>query len=124
MSPHSRPFVFLDPHGKRWPRLRRTVFVLGILLFLAVVWFVGAIAVKPDLRLPKNVRTAKGQLKALVRHAPAHAAQNPVKATWQKFFPASPEEKQRLAKQREQVHPRVPKTVMEIQLGFYENWDA
>ena len=30
----------------------------------------------------------------------------------------------RLAKQREQVHPRVPKTVMEVQLGFYENWDA
>src|SRR5207302_194103 len=74
--------------------------------------------------LPKNVRTAKGQLKALVRHAPAPAAQNPVKATWQKFFPASQAEKQRLAKQREQVHPRVPKTVMEVQLGFYENWDT
>lgn len=115
----SQPFVFLDPGGKRWPRLRIALLALGILFFAGLVWFVEALFVKPQLRLPARVRNIKGQLKALQKNAVS-----PAKAdSWQKYFPASQASRERLAKLRAQLHPR-PKKPAEIRLGFYVNWDA
>ena len=34
------PFVFLDPGGKRWPRLRLTLLIFGVIGFLGTVLFV------------------------------------------------------------------------------------
>ncbi len=113
----SRPFIFLDPHGKRWPRFRRVLFLLGLILFAAVIWFAGALFVKPDLRLPAKVRKIKGQLRVAMQQKAAQAPAAP-KASWRKYFPAAtplPE------------HPKPPARARknaEIHLGFYSNWDA
>lgn len=37
------PFVFSDPSGKRWPRLRLILLIGGVLFFVALVLFVQAL---------------------------------------------------------------------------------
>ena len=112
----SSPFVFLDPSGKRWPRLRITLLLAGVALFLAVVWFIEALFVRPELRLPPSVRKLKGQLKALQQQA---AAPNPAKiAPWQKFYPKSQAAVEHITKLREQLHENPQKKFTEIRLGF------
>ncbi len=117
------PFVFMDPKGRRWPRVRRVVFGVGIIIFLSVVWFIQALFVRPELRLPASVRKAKGQLKALQ----AQASQMPAAPvpSWQKFFPKSQAAQERLAKLRAQAGAGAPvRKFKEIRLGFYNGWDA
>ncbi|MEI8341821.1 MAG: glycosyl hydrolase family 18 protein, partial [Verrucomicrobiota bacterium] len=112
------PFVFLDPSGKRWPRLRMTLLLLGVAIFLSVVWFIQALFVRPELRLPSSVRKLKGQLKALQQQQNAQP-QNPAKlAPWQKFYPKSQAAVERIAKLREQLHENPQKKISEIRLGF------
>jgi hypothetical protein len=41
------PFVFSDPAGKRWPRLRFIFFITGVLFFLATVVFVKPCSWRP-----------------------------------------------------------------------------
>ena len=41
------PFVFSDPAGKRWPRLRLILFIVSVLFFLATVVFVQTLFVAP-----------------------------------------------------------------------------
>src|SRR5438132_1039945 len=79
------PFVFSDPAGKRWPRLRLALLILGVLAFytngdpysyasleehaslithlcpewITVVNGLGDISIDPDIRLPKFC-TSKG----------------------------------------------------------------
>lgn len=64
-SSEKTPFVFLDPRGRRWPRLRRVVIFGGALVFIAIVLFVQTLFLRPELALPRSVRHLKGQLKAL-----------------------------------------------------------
>ncbi|HXX42927.1 MAG TPA: hypothetical protein VEI58_11765, partial [Chthoniobacterales bacterium] len=59
------PFVFSDPAGKRWPRLRLTLLILGVLAFLGTVLFVQTLFVAPQMRVPFSLRQLKGQLKSL-----------------------------------------------------------
>ncbi len=66
-KPHA--FVFLDPGGKRWPRLRIALLLFGILLFAGFVWFVQSLFVKPQLQLPASVQTIKGKLTALQKNS-------------------------------------------------------
>lgn len=40
VPPGVTPFVFSDPHGKRWPRLRLFLFITGVLVFFAIALFV------------------------------------------------------------------------------------
>jgi cellulose synthase/poly-beta-1,6-N-acetylglucosamine synthase-like glycosyltransferase/peptidoglycan/xylan/chitin deacetylase (PgdA/CDA1 family)/spore germination protein YaaH len=113
------PFVFLDPHGKRWPRLRRVLVLAGVLVFVALVLFVQALFVRPELRLPAKVRQLKGQLRALTQQA--IVAPNPKESK----FPPPPSlaEQERIAKLREQLRAK-PRKFSEIRAGFYESWDA
>lgn len=111
----SRRFVFLDPAGKRWPRLRRALFALGLLAFAGFVWFAHAIFVKPELRLPPSVRQLKGQLKALRDRQPASPAP---KADWRKY-PAPPA----APAKPHPAQPLRPDQIREIRLGFCSPWD-
>ena len=114
----SRAFVFLDPGGKRWPRLRIGLLLFGILLFAGFVWFVESLFVKPQLQLPPSVKDIKGKLKALQKNSiPAAQAES-----WQKYYPASQASRERLAKLRAQLQPH-QKKFSEIRMGFYVNWD-
>src|SRR5438045_6941878 len=85
-APHTvTPFVFSDPAGKRWPRLRLVLLIAGVVIFLQTVWFVQTLFVAPQLNLPCSLRQLKGQLKALQTVNPAAGQQAANLALWQKF---------------------------------------
>src|SRR5437773_12285309 len=71
-APHTvTPFVFSDPAGKRWPRLRLVLLITGVVIFLGTVLFVQTLFVAPQLNLPFSLRQLKGQLKSLQKVNPA-----------------------------------------------------
>jgi cellulose synthase/poly-beta-1,6-N-acetylglucosamine synthase-like glycosyltransferase/peptidoglycan/xylan/chitin deacetylase (PgdA/CDA1 family)/spore germination protein YaaH len=117
------PFVFSDPAGKRWPRLRLTLLIAGVLVFLGTVLFVQTLFVAPQLNLPFSLRQLKGQLKSLQKANPA--GQPPVNLTlWAKFAAA------RLAAKKPPgpapsppAHPRKKSQDNEVRLAFYTNGD-
>src|ERR1700732_1492574 len=77
------PFVFSDPAGKRWPRLRLVLVISSVLFFLGAVLFVQTLFVAPQMRVPFSLRQLKGQLKSLQKQ---NAAQVTVTfSLWQKF---------------------------------------
>jgi hypothetical protein len=47
---NNESFIFFDTHGKRWPRLKRIMFVAGGLLFVGIILFVPS-----QLTLPSSV---------------------------------------------------------------------
>jgi peptidoglycan-N-acetylglucosamine deacetylase len=122
--PHTvTPFVFSDPAGKRWPRLRLALLIAGILVFLGTVLFVQTLFVAPQLSLPFSLRQLKGQLKSLQKANPA--GQPPANlALWEKFAAA------RLAAKKPPgpapsppAHPRKKSQNNEVRLAFYTNGD-
>src|SRR5215471_13362751 len=78
------PFVFSDPSGKRWPRLRLILLIGGVLFFLGAVLFVQTLFVTPKMNVPFSLRQLKGQLRALQRQNPAGQV-SPASLLWQKF---------------------------------------
>src|SRR5213080_2457931 len=78
------PFVFSDPTGKRWPRLRLILLIGGVLFFLGTVVFVQTLFVAPQMNVPFSLRQLKGQLKALQKENPAGQL-SPSSLLWQKF---------------------------------------
>ncbi len=80
-------FVFSDPAGRRWPRLRLTLLFAGIAVFIATVFFVQTLFVTPQLRLPFTLRQLKGQLKSLQKKNPAGQLP-PNVPLWEKFIAA------------------------------------
>src|SRR3954462_11277933 len=82
------PFVFSDPAGKRWPRLRLVLLIAGIAIFLGTVLFVQTLFVSPQLNLPFSWRQLKGQPKALQPVTPAGQQPAPNLALWEKFAAA------------------------------------
>jgi cellulose synthase/poly-beta-1,6-N-acetylglucosamine synthase-like glycosyltransferase/peptidoglycan/xylan/chitin deacetylase (PgdA/CDA1 family)/spore germination protein YaaH len=118
------PFVFSDPAGKRWPRLRLALLIAGVMIFLGTVLFVQTLFVAPQLNLPFSLRQLKGQLKSLQKVNPA--GQPPVNlALWEKFAAA------RLAGKKPKppaaatppAHPRKKLASNEVRLAFYTNGD-
>src|SRR3982074_741329 len=83
------PFVFSDPAGKRWPRLRLILLISGVLVFLGTILFVQTLFVAPQMRVPFSLRQLKGQLKALQKKNPAGQVA-PNSLLWQKFGAARP----------------------------------
>lgn len=117
------PFVFSDPAGKRWPRLRLVLLIAGIAIFLGTVFFVQTLFVAPQLSLPFSLRQLKGQLKSLQKVNPAE--QPPVNlALWEKFAAS------RLAAKKSPgpaasppAHPRKKSANNEVHMAFYTNGD-
>src|SRR5216110_1886092 len=123
-SPEITPFVFSDPAGKRWPRLRRGLLIVGILVFLGTVLFVQTLFVAPQLSLPFSLRQLKGQLKALQSVNPAgQTAAN--LALWEKFAAARTAGKKPKASPAAPpaAHPRKKLPANEVRLAFYTNGD-
>jgi cellulose synthase/poly-beta-1,6-N-acetylglucosamine synthase-like glycosyltransferase/peptidoglycan/xylan/chitin deacetylase (PgdA/CDA1 family)/spore germination protein YaaH len=119
------PFVFSDPAGKRWPRLRLILFILVAISFLGTVLFVQTLFVAPKMRVPFSLRQLKGQLKALQRQNPA--AQLPAGgALWQKFAAArqAATKKAATSTPAPATHPRKKPPINEVRLAFYTNGDA
>jgi peptidoglycan-N-acetylglucosamine deacetylase len=117
------PFVFSDPTGKRWPRLRLILLIGGILFFLGTVLFVQTLFVAPKMNVPFSLRQLKGQLKALQKENPAGQL-SPASVLWQKFSAARQAAK-RLGGTAPTSSPRPRKKPPdnEVRLAFYVNGD-
>ncbi len=111
-------FVFSDPAGRRWPRLRLTLLFAGIAVFIATVFFVQTLFVTPQLRLPFTLRQLKGQLKSLQKKNPAGQLQ-PNVPLWEKFIAA------RVAAKKPPVPAASAKKLAggEVRMAFYTNGD-
>ncbi|MGC2352443.1 MAG: glycosyl hydrolase family 18 protein, partial [Candidatus Udaeobacter sp.] len=117
------PFVFSDPSGKRWPRLRLILLIGGVLFFLGTVLFVQTLFVAPKMSVPFSLRQLKGQLKALQKQNPA--GQLPASSLlWQKFS-AARQAARNLAAPAPTTSPRPRKKSPnnEVRLAFYVNGD-
>lgn len=120
----TKPFIFHDPAGKRWPRLRRVGLLAALLLFVALVCFVQSILVIPELRLPAKVRNLKGQLRAIQQQelqlAKSHGQD------WQKYTRTKTGE-DHFMKLREQLRAQpqegISSPANEIRAAFYVDWD-
>ena len=118
------PFVFSDPSGKRWPRLRLTLLIGGVLFFVALVLFVQTLFVTPKMIVPFSLRQLKGQLRALQKENPAGHV-SPASLLWQKFSAT------RLAAKKvagtaasPSPHARKKAPDNEVRLAFYVNGDS
>src|SRR5213593_3644614 len=117
------PFVFSDPTGKRWPRLRLTLLIAGVLFFLATVVFVQTLFVTPKMNMPFSLRQLKGQLKALQKQNPANQL-SPSSLLWQKFAAARQAAKRLAgAVPAPTARPRKKSPNNEVRLAFYANGD-
>src|SRR5438309_440201 len=117
------PFVFSDPSGKRWPRLRLVLLIGGVLFFLGAVLFVQTLFVAPKMNVPFSLRQLKGQLRALQRENPAGQL-SPASLLWQKFS-ATRQAAKKLAGTAPATSPRPRKKppANEVRLAFYVNDD-
>src|SRR5947208_3354551 len=117
------PFVFSDPSGKRWPRLRLGLLIGGVLFFVALVLFVQTLFVIPKMNVPFSLRQLKGQLRALQRENPAGQV-SPASLLWQKFS-ATRQAAKKLAGAAPTPSPRPRKKAPnnEVRLAFYVNGD-
>ncbi|MEY2545845.1 MAG: hypothetical protein QOG48_962 [Verrucomicrobiota bacterium] len=117
------PFVFSDPGGKRWPRLRLWLLIAGVIVFVATVLFVQTLFVAPRMSVPFSLRQLKGQLKALQKQNPA----GPVSTTsllWQKFGAAKQAAKKLGGPTpTPPTKPRRKAPPNEVRLAFYTNGD-
>src|SRR5216117_3686638 len=112
------PFVFSDPTGKRWPRLRLMLLIGGVLFFLGTVLFVQTLFVAPKMNVPFSLRQLKGQLKALQKQNPAGPA-TPSSLLWQKFGEAKQAAKKLAgATPTPQSKPRKKAPPDEVRLAF------
>ena len=117
------PFVFSDPTGKRWPRLRLILLIAGVLFFLATVVFVQTLFVTPKMNVPFSLRQLKGQLKALQKQNPAEQL-SPSSLLWQKFAQARQAARKLAgAAPAPTARPRKKAPNNEVRLAFYANGD-
>ncbi|HST30361.1 MAG TPA: glycosyltransferase [Chthoniobacterales bacterium] len=119
------PFVFSDPAGRRWPRLRLTLLILGVLAFLGTVLFVQTLFVAPKMQVPFSLRQLKGQLKSLQRANPASQIA-PTSLLWQKFGAAKQAAKKSAGVTPTPTPPAKPRKKAppnEVRLAYYTNGD-
>src|SRR5436305_1330805 len=129
VPPGLTPFVFSDPLGKRWPRLRTFLLITGVLFFFGAVLFVETLFIAPRMTAPFSLRQLKGQLKSLQKQNPAVQSSTPNSLLWQKFE-ATKQATKKLAKQTMAVsssatptRPRRKAPDNEVRLAFYTNGD-
>ncbi len=117
------PFVFSDPSGKRWPRLRLILLTGGVLVFIALVLFVQTLFVTPKMNVPFSLRQLKGQLRALQKQNPAGQLPS-ASSLWQKFG-AMRQAAKKLGGTSPTTSPRPRKKPPEneVRLAFYANGD-
>src|SRR5437879_5234697 len=129
IPPGLTPFVFSDPRGKRWSRLRLFLLIGSILTFFATVLFVQTLFIAPRMTVPFSLRQLKGQLKSLAKVNPAGQPPNANSLLWQKFEAAKraakkmavPIPSSSLSPTPTRPHRKTPDN--EVRLAFYTNGD-
>src|ERR1041385_8464089 len=130
VPPGLTPFVFSDPLGKRWPRLRTFLLITGVLVFIGTVLFVETLFIAPRMTAPFSLRQLKGQLRSLQKQNPADQHSAPNSTLWQKFQETKQAAK-RLAAPAEVLgsptatpaRVRRKTSENEVRLAFYTNGD-
>jgi len=112
-------FIFQDPHGRRWPRLRRVLVCLAILVIAATVWFCKTLLVHPQLKAPPSVVKLQRQLDAAINST---ERDDPHAINWQRFYSESKSAQDRLINIRHQLGKKTA-AKGEIRLGYYSDWD-
>ncbi len=118
--------VFFDLGGKRWPRTRRLLVLLGLALFLGSVVFVQSLLTPPLLVLPVKLKKLKEQLKALQKQGTDQPNIRAANATaMQRFYKgvATPGHVPGAADPVPGHTPRPPRPAGQIRLGFTVGWD-
>jgi cellulose synthase/poly-beta-1,6-N-acetylglucosamine synthase-like glycosyltransferase/peptidoglycan/xylan/chitin deacetylase (PgdA/CDA1 family)/spore germination protein YaaH len=120
MSKYREVPIFFDPDRKRWPRLRRGVFLTGLIFSLLFGMLIVSILINPilpKLNLPKS--------SFLPNDARAPTGER-VETEQQRRLR---ETKQRLelerSKRQQARHPRAPHdpSIDQLDVGFYVSWD-
>ena len=120
--PRRGSFVFLDPKGRRWPRMRLAL-MIGLLLLLAgIVLVIWSVWIHPALRLPASVRELKGQLKTDIAKHP-ETAPNKNADKWKAYLDKSRSVQARLAQMRAVSGKTPSRPAGEVRLGFYSDYD-
>ena len=120
MSPvDDSKFVFFDPHGKRWPRLRLLILVGSVLFFLCAVVFIRALFVTPQIHLPASVAKFRPLLRVLKEPEPPAVT----KPLWLRFAKSRAASPLRTAYPSPSTRPD-GEPAKEIRLGFYVDWDS
>src|SRR5256714_8082406 len=129
VPPGLTQFVFSDPLGKRWPRLRTFLLITGVLFFFGAVLFVETLFIGPRMTAPFSLRQLKGQLKSLQKQNPAVQGSTPNSLLWQKFE-ATKRATKKIARQTmvgsssaAPVRLRRKTPDNEVRLAFYTNGD-
>ncbi len=118
MSPSGRShFVFLDPTGKRWPRMRLVIVFLFIVLLAALLIFIHSIWIAPRLKLPPHITELKDQLRSQDNPSPLTPYQP--KNLWLEFYKKTPAGQKRIAS----LHRKLAASKPDVTLGFYVPWD-
>ncbi len=119
--------VFFDRGGKRWPRARRLLALLGLILFLGAVFFVQSLFVPPVLVLPLKLKKLKEQLFALEKKGPVARDTNAANAAAVREFFVSPAGKKHLDALNDQLNSkpflRPARAAGQIRLAFTVGWD-
>ncbi len=122
LPPHTvTPFVFSDPAGKRWPRLRLILVIAGVLCFIGTVLFVQTLFIAPQMRVPFSLRQLKGQLKVYQKKNPAGLPPPATSLLWQKFGAARLAAKKTASPSPSKPRKKSPDN--EVRLAFYTNGD-
>ncbi len=123
--PDPNPFVFHDPAGRRWSRMQRVAAFGVLVVFIALLVFVEALFVTPELRLPPSVRQLKGQLRAIQEQMKSSGDS----LDWQRYL-KSDAGMERAIKLRERLQASAaePKKAAaggtgEVRAAFYADWD-
>ncbi|NLJ28578.1 MAG: glycosyltransferase [Deltaproteobacteria bacterium] len=116
-------FVFLDARGKRWPRLRKWIFFIGLFFSLAIILFIQSLFVTSQLQLPASVRQLKARLKVLQKQESG----SPPKTTnplWLQYSRGGPGAPKQIYAAQNAVEGAGKNRTREVVLGFYQNWDS
>lgn len=111
-------FVFWDPSGRRWTRIKILLFSIGILTLLALVLFVASLWIQPELQLPQKVRELKSKLRAYDTPTKSYKSME----LWTQYTKSTSAGATRIQLLNQKLNP-TKKTVDEVHLGFYVDWD-
>ncbi|MCL2790311.1 MAG: glycosyltransferase [Desulfobulbus sp.] len=128
-------FVFLDQRGKRWPRFRRVMFVIGLLVFVAVILFIQTLVLPSHLTVPPAVEQLLQANKAQQSKKTLQYNDQSAKRLWLNYVKKHKVSTAESSAVKTRRHP--PSTQdnkktgsiaptnrpTEIRLGFYENGD-
>lgn len=109
MASKNHAFVFLDPAGKRWNRVRVALLLGSLVLAVMLAWFLGSLFVRPQLGLPGSFKKIQNRLHRLEQTSAMGPGSH--QEIWKRF--AMVQDSKRVLKESKKLQP--------VRLGWCEN---